>query len=94
MHAMGYRDLQCYDEEKAITSMSHQSSCPHTMYCRTAGWPGKDRQGALGKHLLTEIHDGSIFRDELQVLHVALLSWTAGQPANEHKRPAASQDQA
>ena len=64
------------------------------MHCSAAGCPGKDRQGAWGEHLITEIHDGSVFGNELQILHVVLFNWTAGQPANEHKNPAASQTQA
>ena len=67
---------------------------PHHALQRGPAAPGKDRQGAWGKHLITEIHGGSIFGDALQVLHVGLFDWTAGQPANEHKSPAASQNQA
>ena len=93
-YAIGYRDNQCCDAAKSMTSMSHQSSLPHTMQYSAADCPGTDGQGAWGTHLLIKIHDSSIFGNELQILHVLLFNWTAGQPANEHKTPAASQNQA
>ena len=62
--------------------------------CSAAGCPGKHRQGAWEEHLITNIHGGSIFCNELQIFHEELFSWTAGQPADQHKIPAMSKSQA